>query len=120
MNRKQRRHMKSQERKRKRKIRTVEKKMGTDFEMVTQVASRIEGVQETLKTMYQAVQEIPLEELNRGKMLENMEACNVQLQEIRLEGSTMGPAVRAALEEALEKSTAAVAELEKLLIVEEE
>ena len=115
MNRKQRRHMKSLERKKKKKLHTVEKKMGTDFDKVTDLALRIEKTGATLETIQQAIQEIPTAELNRAKLLADVEVCGDQLKRIREEGGSMGLAVRNALDEAVAKSGDAVETLRGLL-----
>ncbi len=111
MNRQQRRAMERKARKRNKKMKQVENRMGTDFEKVKVLASRLEEIQTKVQTIHQAFSEIPVEELNATKMVEDLTEMKNELQKVRKQGASMGPAVRKALEEAIEKSEEAVGKL---------
>ena len=111
MNRKARRALAKKTRKRNKKMKKVENRMGDDFEAVKVLATRLEGIQKKVQTVHQAFNEIPLEELNMEKMVEDLNAMKDELQAVRKQGASMGPAVRKALEEAIAKSEEAVAQL---------
>ena len=115
MNRKQRRALAKQNRKRQNKLKKVEDRMGTDFETVKILASQLEGIQTKVQIIHQAIQEIPTEELDGVKMLEDLDGLKDQLSGIREQGKTMGPAVQGALEEAIEKAVEAMVELKASL-----
>ena len=111
MNRKARRALAKKARKRNKKMKKVENRMGNDFEAVKVLATRLEGIQKKVQTVHQAFNEIPLEELNMEKMVEDLNAMKDELQAVRKQGASMGPAVRKALEEAIAKSEEAIEQL---------
>ena len=111
MNRKARRALAKKARKRNKKMKKVENRMGNDFEAVKVLATRLEGIQKKVQTVHQAFNEIPLEELNMEKMVEDLNAMKDELQAVRKQGASMGPAVRKALEEAIAKSEEAIGQL---------
>ena len=111
MNRKARRALAKKARKRNKKMKKVENRMGNDFEAVKVLATRLEGIQKKVQTVHQAFNEIPLEELNMEKMVEDLNAMEDELQAVRKQGASMGPAVRKALEEAIAKSEEAIEQL---------
>ena len=53
-------------------------------------------------------------------MLDDLETLKSQLSDIRKQGSTMGPAVQKALEEAIGKAAEAVTQLNVSLVVDDD
>ena len=116
MNRQQRRALAKQQRKWAKKMALAEKKVGADMATVSTIAVQIQDIQTTLETLQQAIHEIPFEELNQQKMLEDVEDCRTKMLEIRAKASSMGPAVKGALDEAVSKSEEAADAIGKALM----
>jgi hypothetical protein len=115
MNRKQRRAFAKQSRTNKKKVKAVERKLGTDYESVQGMAVVLEQIRERMATIQQAMVEIPVDELNKGKLAEDLAATQQELQKVRKASKEMGPAVQAAIDEAILKMTEANSGLEEAL-----
>lgn len=120
MNRKQRRAMAKKGRTRQKKMAKVENQMGMDFDTVKGLASNLENIQGKVRIIHQAITELPAEEVNTAKMVEDLQGLGNELKAIGLQGKKMGPAVQKALQEAVDKSQGAIDNLTHLLVTDEE
>ena len=115
MNRKQRRAFAKQKRANKKKVRAVERKLGTDYESVQGMAVVMEQVKDRMATIQQAIEEIPQEELNSEKLFQDLLQSHRELEKVQKASKKMGPAVQQAINDAIEQLTQASNGLEEAL-----
>jgi hypothetical protein len=115
MNRKQRRAFAKQKRTNKKKVRTIERRLGTDYESVQSMAVVMEQVKNRMTTIQQAIEEIPKGELNQDKLVADLVAAQGELEKVRTASEKMGPAVQQAIGEAITAITEANLGLEESL-----
>jgi NACalpha-BTF3-like transcription factor len=115
MNRKQRRAFAKQKRVNKKKVRTVERKLGTDYESVQGMAVVMERVKDRMTTIQQAIEQIPADELDSAKLIKDLLHSQQELKTVRTASEKMGPAVQQAVNDAIEQLTQASSGLEGAL-----